>query len=377
MLTRVAALSKSRPLLVTLVAVIALALAGTTYAFGAMTKQVTLTLDGQATQVEARGETVADVLEAEDVQVGPHDQVAPGLDEQITDGSAIAVRFGKPLELEVDGESTTHWVLATDVAGALSEIGTRFRGADLSVSRSMTITRAGLELAVVTPKQVKLAVGNQKMVKREVAALTVKDVLEALDIELGKHDVVKPGLKTEIAEGDTIDVTRIRIVTKAVTGETIDFTSVERSDSSMYSDESETVRAGVTGLRDVTYKLTYRNGKLVATKLVKADVTREPVSAIVKVGTQERPAATNFVGGSTVWDSLARCESGGNWAINTGNGYYGGLQFSLSTWRAYGGSGYPHTNSREEQIRIAQKVVAATGGYGSWPHCSQSLGLPQ
>jgi hypothetical protein len=77
------------------------------------------------------------------------------------------------------------------------------------------------------------------------------------------------------------------------------------------------------------------------------------------------------------WDRLAHCESGGNWAINTGNGYYGGLQFSLSTWRAYGGAGYPHQQSREYQISIAEKLRAATGGYGSWPHCSQSLGLPQ
>ena len=76
----------------------------------------------------------------------------------------------------------------------------------------------------------------------------------------------------------------------------------------------------------------------------------------------------------SVWDKLAQCESGGNWSINTGNGYYGGLQFSLSTWRAYGGKGYPHEASREEQIRIAKKLQAAAG-WGSWPACSSKLGL--
>src|SRR6187402_3693938 len=80
--------------------------------------------------------------------------------------------------------------------------------------------------------------------------------------------------------------------------------------------------------------------------------------------------------GNSVWDDLARCESGGNWAINSGNGYYGGLQFSLSTWRAYGGPGYPHTASRETQIAIATKVRDASGGYGAWPACARSLGLP-
>ena len=77
------------------------------------------------------------------------------------------------------------------------------------------------------------------------------------------------------------------------------------------------------------------------------------------------------------WDKLAQCESGGNWAINTGNGYYGGLQFSLGTWRAYGGTGYPHQASRETQIAVATRLRDATGGYGSWPGCSAKLGLPR
>jgi hypothetical protein len=77
-----------------------------------------------------------------------------------------------------------------------------------------------------------------------------------------------------------------------------------------------------------------------------------------------------------VWDTLAHCESGGNWAINTGNGYYGGLQFSLGTWQAYGGTGLPSANSRETQIAVATRLRDATGGYGSWPGCARSLGLP-
>jgi peptidoglycan hydrolase-like protein with peptidoglycan-binding domain len=77
---------------------------------------------------------------------------------------------------------------------------------------------------------------------------------------------------------------------------------------------------------------------------------------------------------NTVWDKLAKCESGGNWSINTGNGYYGGLQFSLQTWRGYGGSGMPHRTSRTEQIRIAEKVQNGQG-WGAWPSCSSKLGL--
>lgn len=70
------------------------------------------------------------------------------------------------------------------------------------------------------------------------------------------------------------------------------------------------------------------------------------------------------------WDRVAACESGGNWSINTGNGYYGGLQFTLSTWRSVGGSGYPHQNSRVEQIRRAE-ILRLRSGLGQWPVCGR------
>jgi hypothetical protein len=78
---------------------------------------------------------------------------------------------------------------------------------------------------------------------------------------------------------------------------------------------------------------------------------------------------------TTVWDRLAGCESGGNWSLNTGNGDYGGLQFSLSSWRAVGGTGYPHKTSRAEQIRRG-KTLQDRSGWGAWPACSAKLGLP-
>lgn len=88
---------------------------------------------------------------------------------------------------------------------------------------------------------------------------------------------------------------------------------------------------------------------------------------------QAAPAPVSNTGGG-VWDRLAACESGGNWAINTGNGYYGGLQFSLSSWRGVGGSGYPHQASKSEQIARAE-MLKARQGWGAWPACSAKLGL--
>src|SRR3954452_788972 len=74
------------------------------------------------------------------------------------------------------------------------------------------------------------------------------------------------------------------------------------------------------------------------------------------------------------WDRLAMCESSGNWSINTGNGYFGGLQLSLSTWRAFGGKGVPHRASRSDQINVAERIVRAQG-WRAWSGCSQKLGL--
>src|SRR5947209_12042159 len=86
--------------------------------------------------------------------------------------------------------------------------------------------------------------------------------------------------------------------------------------------------------------------------------------------------SANAASGST-WDRIAACESGGNWSINTGNGFSGGLQFSPSTWRAFGGTAYAssaHLASRSAQIAVAERVLAAQG-WGAWPACSAKLGL--
>lgn len=89
---------------------------------------------------------------------------------------------------------------------------------------------------------------------------------------------------------------------------------------------------------------------------------------------QVTPVASNIINGGTVWDKIAACESGDNWAINTGNGFYGGLQFTLSSWRGVGGSGYPNQASRSEQISRAE-ILQSRQGWQAWPACSAKLGL--
>ena len=137
------------------------------------------------------------------------------------------------------------------------------------------------------------------------------------------------------------------------------------------------MRSGHDGLRDVTYRIMFRNGHLVTRKVLSQHVLRD-AGRRRSSGSAPRPSPrrTSRRGG-TVWDRLAQCEAGGNWATNTGNGYYGGLQFSLGTWQAYGGCGLPSSASRETQIAIATKIRNASGGYGAWPACAASLGLPR
>jgi resuscitation-promoting factor RpfA len=98
--------------------------------------------------------------------------------------------------------------------------------------------------------------------------------------------------------------------------------------------------------------------------------------ALVAAGAPVIPAAllaAPAAHADTDWDALAECESGGDWSINTGNGFGGGLQFTDSTWRAFGGSGQPEDAGRAEQIRVAERVKAEQG-MNAWPTCSRKTG---
>jgi resuscitation-promoting factor RpfA len=100
---------------------------------------------------------------------------------------------------------------------------------------------------------------------------------------------------------------------------------------------------------------------------------RLAIAGAVAVGTPIALAGNAEAAPASVWDKVAQCESGGNWDTDTGNGYYGGLQFSAGTWREYGGSGSAADASREEQIAVAERVLAAQG-WGAWPVCSRKAG---
>jgi resuscitation-promoting factor RpfB len=361
-------LSRNKTLLLGLVAAIVLALVGTTAAYATLNKTVTVSVDGKTSTVRTFSDNVGEVLAAKGIKPTAHDSVVPAVDAPVNDGTEIAVRLGRPLALSIDGEKRTMWTTATKVSAALSQLGVRFGGAALSVSRGATIDRSGMALEVTTPKRVSLKIADHKVEKHNLPASTVGELLRKVDSGVDRDDIVRPSRSAELTDGTRIVVTKIRVTTKRVPREVIAAGVTEQKDDSMMKGESKTVRAGSNGARDVTYRLRFRNGEVVKKSVVRQRTVTQPVARIVKIGTKTAPS-TNFAGGGTIWDKIASCESGGNWAANTGNGYYGGLQFNLGTWHSYGGSGRPDQQSREAQIAVAERVAAAEGGYGAWPVC--------
>ena len=376
MRAKITHLTRNKPLLGGLVAAIVLALVGTAAAYATMSRTVTLSIDGKESQVRTFGDNVGEVLASKGIKPDTHDSVVPGVDAPVTDGSRIAVRIGRPLALSIDGEKRTVWTTATKVSTALQQVGMRIGNVALSVSRSADIDRSGMALEVITPKKVALKVADDQVERHNIPAETVGDLLADVDAGVDRNDVVRPSRSAELTDGTRVVVTKVGTRTKRVPRETIPASVTEKKDDSMMEGESETVREGSDGVRDVTYKVRFRNGEVVKRTIVKQKVLREPVAEIVKIGTKTAPEtpSANFASGGTVWDQIAQCESGGNWAANTGNGYYGGLQFNPGTWASYGGQGMPHENSREQQIAVAERVAAAEGGYGAWPHCGAQFG---
>ena len=348
-----------------------------------MHKTVTLSVDGEESEVTTFGDNVGEVLAGEDVDLTDRDVVQPSVDTAIDDGTRIAVRYARELELTVDGAESSYWVTATSVGEALGQIGSRFVGADLSESRSSPLGRDGLELEVVTPKRVTLVTkaGPRRLVTTE---LTVAEVVDSAGITVDRDDEVSPLGGREVKDGMRVVVTNITKKVRKVT-ESISYgTSVRYSDA-MYEDQSRVSRSGRDGAVRLQVRVVRADGTVRSRKVVDRTVVSSPVNRVEVHGTKERPAPPTPPtpsypsGDSSVWDSLAQCESGGNWAINTGNGYYGGLQFNLGTWQSYGGgayAAYPNEASREQQIAIATKLRDASGGYGAWPACAASLGLP-
>jgi len=363
-----------RSLQLSLFAVVLLGLIGGTLAYFVAQKSVTLTIDGQPRTVATYAGTVGEVLDEEGLEPAAHDVVLPGPGQALADGDAVVVNRARPLELTVDGVSREVYVTALSVDEALAQLGYRADGLVLSASRSERLPLDGMQLTITTPKEIVLVNDGQERVVTTTAA-TAGALLAEQGIALSETDRTSLYLGQGLLNRMRLQVFRVQVSETTVT-DAIPHERVETADPEALEGDEKVTQEGVDGEQVTTVRVTVVDGVETARETLGTSVTREPVTEQVAVGSKPRPAAPAVAGGG-VWDQLAKCEAGGNWAINTGNGYYGGLQFDAQTWRAYGGTGLPHQNSREQQIAIAEKVVAARGGYGAWPSCSSKLGLPR
>ncbi|WP_410785347.1 ubiquitin-like domain-containing protein [Kribbella sp. C-35] len=371
-----------KSIIVAVGATAAFAVAGGSVAYAAKSKTVSVSVDGQVRKVHTFGSTVADALKAEKVQVGEHDVVAPGMDSKLQDGQEIAVQYGRQLTVNADGAKKAYWTTADSVNEALADLGLRYDGAQLSTSRSAPLGRQGLELTITTPKTVQI-VHLGKIVTIKSLAGTVGQALTEAKVRWDSDDRITPAAATPLKLGVN-KIGFVQVLQKTVTKtEAVAHGTDETKSATLEVGTKKTTTKGTDGSKTVTYLYTYLDGKLSATKVVGSKLVTKVVDEQVVVGTKPKPAEpttetteTDTPASSNVgaWDRIAECESGGNWSINSGNGYYGGLQFDHGTWAAYGGTAYA-TNangaSKAQQIAIAEKVKADRGGYGAWPVCGK------
>ncbi len=345
----------------------------------AMNKSVTVDVDGEKQTIRSYGDTVGEVLEDAGISVGAHDALSPSPQAPVGDGGVIKLERGRQLTLVVDGESRESWVRATTVREALSQLGLdhlNTGGTWFSAPLSGEVPLDGMRLEVKTEKTVTLYDGGEKPREVTTNAVTAAELLTELNLGLGEQDKIEEGADFKLTDGAEVHVSRtgVSVVKKT---EIIEPEVETIHDDTLEKGKEVVEKEGEPGEKLVTYRVTKKNGEVVDRVEISTEVVKEAVNKVVRVGTKE---SVPDIGDAGVWDALAQCESTGNWSINTGNGYYGGLQFNKQTWDAYGGTeyaAYPHQATREQQIDIAERVRDSRGGYGAWPHCSSQLGLPQ
>ncbi|MFD4527499.1 ubiquitin-like domain-containing protein [Streptomyces sp. NPDC058470] len=346
-------------------------LAGGTSAFVANDKAIELTVDGKPRTLHTFADDVTELLADEGVDVGAHDVVAPAPGTALATGDEVAVHYGRPVHLTLDGQRRQVWTTAHTVDGALRQLGVRAEGAYVSTSRSQRIGRAGLTLHVRTERTVTIMADGRARTIRTNAA-SVREALDQAGITLRGQDTTSVAPGSFPRDGQTVTVMRVT-GTKEVREESIPFAVERTRDPSLFRGTEVVERAGQPGARRVTYLLRTVNGVKQKPRLVGSEVVREPRAQLVRVGTKPMPTS---VGGADHlnWSGLAACESGGRPGAVDPSGTYGGLyQFDTRTWQGLGGAGRPQDAPAAEQTFRAKKLYVRRGA-SPWPHCGARLG---
>lgn len=336
--------------------------------------QYTLEVDGSAVELVTFKSDVRSALEEAGYSVDDRDVVsAPG--DHLGDGDTVTLQRARPVTLEVDGRTEQVWTTATTVADLVSERGDVPPRSYVSPRIDAEVPLDGTTVSVETPRELLLSDHGGPATPFASPGDTVGEFLERAGIALGPKDTVEPAVDAPADPGAQITITRVATAEETVV-ELFEAPEQTTDDPEMFEGERTVTEPGVPGQREVTYSVTRVNGIETARERGAEKVLTEAKPAVVTVGTKPKPAVPQSSQGST-WDAIAQCESGGNWSIDTGNGFSGGLQFHPQTWTALGGAAYAPTAAqatREQQIAVAEKVLAAQG-WGAWPACTSKLGL--
>jgi uncharacterized protein YabE (DUF348 family)/transposase len=335
----------------------------------AVHKTVTLSVDGSPMTVSTMKSRVIDVVRENGFAVGDRDDLDPGADQPVHQSDTIVLRRGRPLQVSVDGrQSKQVWTTALTVEEALKQL-SMSDAAPAAASRASRLPLAGMALPVVSAKNVHINDGG-RAIERRLAALSVGQLLAAADAPLEQGDKVLPAASTPVSEGMKIAVTRIR--TQNITARMPLAASTRRiEDPTMNMSRHVVVDPGSPGTQEATFAVSIVNGVVTGRRLVAHDIVTPARPTVLRIGAKPGTQVPPVSNGAT-WDALAACEASGNWAINTGNGFYGGVQFDQNTWERHGGLRYaPRADlaTREEQLAIAE-VTRAQQGWGAWPVCS-------
>lgn len=339
-------------------------------------KQITVDVNGEETNVRTYAADVAGVLQSAGVDVDPQDLVYPAPGEKISRGDTVTVRTAKPVAVVVDGVAQQITSTASTVGELLEEAGVT-SAAGVDIDRDETVTE-GLNVNVTTPKIVALRDGGN-LTYVSAAAKTVGDLLSARGVTFDSDDRLNHALADAIVPGMEIVLDRVNTIDRPETVAVEE--PAEYIDDDTLDEGTEEVREeGVQGEKQIIHRTVTVNGVVESEGVAEEKETKKGKPAVIARGTKptgNTGAAAPAVANGSVWDAIAACESGGNWSINTGNGYHGGLQFNPGTWAAYGGTAFAPTAdlaTREQQIAIAERTQAAQG-WGAWPACTARLGL--
>jgi uncharacterized protein YabE (DUF348 family) len=336
-------------------------------------RTVTLTIDGAPMTVSTMKSRVIDVVKENGFDVGERDDLYPAGDQSVHQSDTIVLRRSRPLQISLDGHGSREvWTTASTVQEALAQL-SMTDTAPAAASRGSRVPLEGMSLPVVSPRTVALNDGGVVRTVR-LAAANVAGLLEAAGAPLLQSDTVVPAASAPVTDGMQVQVTRVRVEKVTQQMPLLPDNKVV-PDPTMNMSRQIVEDPGTPGTQNVTFAIATVNG-VETGRLPVANVVVAPArDALLRVGAKpgtEVPPLSN----GTTWDALSRCEAGGNWAINSGNGFYGGVQFDQNTWERNGGLRYAQRAdlaTREEQIAIAE-VTRARQGWGAWPVCSGRVG---